>query len=124
MGRQKEEEFEERRRNWAELTEKELVRQQQIFNEEKEKWQGHMQTQEDQFKEELNRKVAREMELMENFKLQQQRQEEIMRLQKEEYEKGYQGLQDDQVTWQENQKEKDMLVEELREVLKKNQEEA
>ena len=38
--------------------------------------------------------------------------------------KGYQGLQDDQVTWQENQKEKDRLVEELREVLKKNQEEA
>ena len=122
--KQKEEEFKERRRNWAELTEKELVRQQQIFNEEKEKWQGHMQTQEDQFKEELNRKVAREMELMENFKLQQQRQEELMRLQKEEYEKGYQGPQDDQVIWQENQKEKDRLVEELREVLKKNQEEA
>ena len=122
--KQKEEEFEERRRNWAELTEKELVRQQQIFNEEKEKWQGHMQMQEDRFKEELNRKVAREVELMENFKLQQQRQEELMRLQKEEYEKGYQGLQDDQVTWQENQKEKDRLVEELREVLKKNQEEA
>ena len=61
---------------------------------------------------------------MENFKVQQQRQEELMRLQKEEYEKGYQGLQDDQVTWQENQKEKDRLVEELREVLKKNQEEA
>ena len=80
--------------------------------------------QEDQFKEELNRKVAWEMELMENFKLQQQRQEELMRLQKEEYKKGYQGLQDDQVTWQENQKEKDRLVEELREVLKKNQEEA
>ena len=122
--KQKEEEFEERRRNWAELTEKELVRQQQIFNEEKEKWQGHMQMQENQFKEELNRKVAQEMELMENFKLQQQRQEELMRLQKEEYKKGYQGLQDDQVTWQENQKEKDRLVEELREVLKKNQEEA
>ena len=64
------------------------------------------------------------MELMENFKLQQQRQEELMRLQKEGYEKGYQGLQDDQVTWQENQKEKYRLVEELREVLKKNQEEA
>ena len=117
--KQKEEEFEERRRNWAELTEKELV-----FNEEKEKWQGHMQKQENQFKEELDRKVAREMELMENFKLQQQRQEELMRLQKEEYEKGYQALQEDQVRWQENQKEKDRLVEELREVLKKNQEEA
>ena len=122
--KQKEEEFEERRRNWAELTEKELVRQQQVFNEEKEKWQGHMQTQENQFKEELDRKVARELELMENFKQQQQRQEELMRLQKEEYEKGYQGLQNDQVIWQENQKEKDKLVEELREVLKKNQEDA
>ena len=33
-----------------------------------------------------------------------------MKLQKEEYEKGYQGLQNDQVVWQENQKEKDKLV--------------
>ena len=73
----KEEEFEERRKNWAELTKKELVRQQQIFNKEKEKWQGHMQMQENQFKEELDTKVAQEMELMENFKLQQQKQEEI-----------------------------------------------
>ena len=42
-----------------------------------------------------------------------------MKLQKEEYEKGYQGLQNDQVIWQENQEEKDKLVGELREVLKK-----
>ena len=47
-----------------------------------------------------------------------------MKLQKEEYEKGYQGLQNDQVIWQENQKEKNKLVGELREVLKKNQEDA
>ena len=47
-----------------------------------------------------------------------------MKLQKKEYEKGYQGLQNDQVIWQENQKEKDKLVGELREVLKKNQEDA
>ena len=56
--KQKEEEFEERRRNWAELTEKELVKQQQIFNEEKEKLQGCMQTRENQFKEELDKKAA------------------------------------------------------------------
>ena len=56
--KQKEEEFEERRRNWAELTEKELVRQKEIFNEEKKKWQGHMQKQENQFKEELDKKAA------------------------------------------------------------------
>ena len=83
-----------------------------------------MQTQENQFKEELDRKTARELELMENFKQQQQKQEELMKLQKEEYEKGYQGLQDDQVVWQETQKEKDKLMGELREVLKKNQEDA
>ena len=71
--KQKEEEFEERRRNWAELTAKELVRQQQIFNEEKEKLQGRMQTRENQFKEELDKKAARELELMENFKQQQRR---------------------------------------------------
>ena len=47
-----------------------------------------------------------------------------MKLQKEEYEKGYQGLQNDQVILQENQEEKDKLVGELREVLKKNQEDA
>ena len=119
--RQKEEKFEERRKNWAELTEKELVRQQQAFSGEKEEWQNHMKTQENQYKEELSRKTAQEIELIENFRLQQQKQEE-MNLQKEEYEKGYQGLQDDQIAWKENQKEKDRLVEELRDVLKKNQE--
>ena len=47
-----------------------------------------------------------------------------MKLQKEEYERGYQGLQNDQVVRQENQEEKDKLVGELREVLKKNEEDA
>ena len=56
--KQKEEEFEERRKNLAKLTEKELVRQQEIFNEEKKAWQGHMQKRENQFKEELDKKAA------------------------------------------------------------------
>ena len=120
--RQKEEEFEERRKNWAKLTEKELVRQQQAFSGEKEEWQNRMKAQENQYKEELSRKTAQEIELIENFRLQQQKQEEMMNLQKEEYEKGYQGLQEDQIAWKENQKEKDQLVEELRDALKKNQE--
>ena len=38
--------------------------------------------------------------------------------------KDIKGLQNDQVIWQENQKEKDKLVGELRAVLKKNQEDA
>ena len=55
--------------------------------------------------------------MKEDFDQQQRRQEELMKLQKEEYEREYQGLQNDQVIWQENQKEKDKLVGELREVL-------
>ena len=40
--RQKKEEFGERRRNWTELMERELARQRQTFDGEKETWRTHL----------------------------------------------------------------------------------
>ena len=120
--RSKETELAERTHNWTGVARKEIGKIREAYEQEKKELQALRVRQEQLHKEELDQKLARETDLLQQLEQQQIHQEAILTQQKEDRNKDYQEWQEDRLAWEENQGLKDQMVKDLREALKKEQE--